>query len=463
MDFRLKKIKRSESYLTATNSGCGGKLKFNTITYSDSFDQSNRFTRITSTIVHRNRMSNKNRNRIKKKRKIDSSMMVNNETVPPRKETENDFENLYCNKFLADNSSILDSPIHLLWKFKKENVTTSTSKVFKINKNDASFFYFKDLISIFLSIIILLSTIFSLEIINILWFDNKDQNTGNYGLITFKMSFFLTNIFSIMLLLSSNSRFIAIKSLLSKPNSSILFSLLCFLYVSILSNLFISNFISKNLNDKLTLLILQLKILLEISAGFFYSLFNITTINFLCFFSDYNFQQSFSKNRFFILKNYQNTFLSFFVLFQTNTIYSSIVFLSSLYLISEETVKEKFCNVCSNFIKNSSSFCPIVSLFSFKENFQLQNKNDIFSCFSISKLNFDAHYNKTESFETRQKEFLNFVNLHLIAFGVILFNFFVSVTLLFLFICWKNKKRIDEIETICRQKTRDIVIETVNI
>jgi hypothetical protein len=46
--------------------------------------------------------------------------MINNKQIVSIKEAENDVENLYCNQFLADNSSILDSPIHLLWKFKKK-------------------------------------------------------------------------------------------------------------------------------------------------------------------------------------------------------------------------------------------------------------------------------------------------------------------------------------------------------
>jgi hypothetical protein len=446
-------MNRSESYLTAANNG-GSSTKPNIISNSDRcYDQSNsKITRITSTILHTNRLNNKTKNRVKMNKSdlnTTKTTMINNKQIVSIKEAENDVENLYCNQFLADNSSILDSPIHLLWKFKKKPSSSSISKVIKVNKNYASIFFFKSLVSIFLSIIILLSTIFSFEVINILCFNNENQKTE---LITFKMSFFLTNIFSIMLLLSTNSRFTLLKSILSKPRTPLLFFLICFLYILILSNLFIS----KNYNAE-SKTVLKLKVALEILAGFVYSLFNITIINFLCFFSQ-NFQQTLSKDRFFILKNYQNTFLSFFVLFQTNTIYSSIVLLSSLYLLDEEIVKEKFCNMCNNFIRNSSNpFCP-----SFKgENYQIHDKNEISSCYFSLKLNFDNTHSHNISSRVKKNEFflVNFVNFYFVVFGSILFNFLVSSLLVFLFISLKNKKKTDE--TSCARKTEDL--KTYNI
>ena len=469
----IRTMKRSESYLTATGDdnkvlNANGKIK--SLSLND-YIQLSTLTRVASKIVRKNRLRNIKRRIRQKKREAElKRITVINDQISVEREVtfENREDKLYCNDFLIDNPSVLDSPIHLLWKYKTIKRASSSKYDNKMEVNESStdnlintmeeksnkmnrrssFFYLKDLICIFLSTIILFSTMFSLEIISILWFN--ETNSEYQILIAFKMSVLLSNIVIILFLLSASCHSRPLKLILLTPNSTLLLVLVCFLYFSILINLFLSyNLCSKTSEN--VVFVAKLKIILAVISGGFYSLFCILIINFLCYFSDaFNYRAKLdsivagTKSKFKLIKNYQNTFLCYFILFQTNTVYCSIIFLYSLYALDVETVNDQFCSMCSNFMTNhshsSSNFCPLVSILSLK-SYTFDSKPEISSCIPQGGRDYEMH-NKTKIVDslTASVRIKSIEDLYFVVFGLIAFNFFISLFFIFLYISWNSKK-----------------------
>ena len=370
----MSRFKRRNSYVAATH------RNDNTLSSSDEISiYFNSFLKKKRSV----------RTKPKKKRKktkhcsfSDGSLIVQND---PDQQT-----NLFYKEFLIENLKFMDSPIHLMWKYKQnDDCKANNIKVKKSDKRNI-FSYLKDLISIFLSTITLFSSLFLFEMINILW-------QQSYFLIIFKMSFTLANIISIILILSSHK---FLKAILSTPNFFLLIFQIIVLYLIVLCNLFFSYYTSKYKHD--SQLIFQLQIFLAILFGFTLSLLILYVINFLCHFSD--------RSSTGMYKNYQNTFLCYLALYQTNILYSSIVFLISFHVIDKASIESLFCQMCSNFLNASvTSFCPY--------------KRQEFVCLSTAKI--DAATSISS-------------NIYAIIFGLTAFNFLISLIFAFLYIFCKS-------------------------